>query len=155
MSFRCIDEQKEKELEQQKAVENALENTRIYAKRAQENLNIINDIIGSGLWYMEFDESGNMNRCVWSDTFRKMLGFNDIYDFPDKLESWSDRLHPEERDRIIEAYWNCVAGKGDYDVQYRLLKKDNKYTWYRAVGKVVRYTNGKPRLFAGTVVDIT
>ncbi len=155
MSFRCIDEQKEKELEQQKALENALENTRIYAKRAQENLNIINDIIGSGLWYMEFDEKGNMNRCVWSDTFRKMLGFNDIYDFPDRLESWSDRLHPEERDKIMEAYWNCVAGRGDYDVQYRLLKKDNKYTWYRTVGKVVRYTNGKPRLFAGTFVDIT
>jgi len=155
MSFRCIDEQKEKELEQQKAVESALENTRIYAKRAQENLDIINDIIGSGLWYMEFDESGNMNRCVWSDAFRKMLGFNDINDFPDKLESWSDRLHPEDRDEILEAYWNCVAGKGDYDVQYRLLKKNNKYTWYRTVGKVVRYTNGKPRLFAGTFVDIT
>ncbi len=155
MSFRCIDEQKEKELEQQKAVENALESTRIYAERAQENLNIINDIIGSGLWYMEFDESGNMNRCVWSDTFRKMLGFDDIYDFPDRLESWSDRLHPEERDKVLEAYWNCVAGKGDYDVQYRLLKKDNKYTWYRAVGKVARYPDGKPRLFAGTFVDIT
>jgi len=155
MSFRCIDEQKEKELEQQKAVENALENTRIYAKRAQENLNIINDIIGSGLWYMEFDENGNMNRCVWSDTFRKMLGFDDIYDFPNKLESWSGRLHPEERDKIMEAYWDCVAGKGDYDVQYRLLKRDNKYTWYKSVGKVVRYTNGKPRLFAGTFVDIT
>ncbi len=155
MSFRCIDEQKEKELEQQKAVEYALENTRIYAKRAQENLNIINNIIGSGLWYMEFDESGAMNRCVWSDTFRKMLGFDNTHDFPNELESWSDRLHPEERDKIMETYWNCVAGKGDYDVQYRLLKKDNKYTWYRAVGKVVRYADGKPRLFAGTFVDIT
>ncbi len=155
MSFRCIDEQKEKELEQQKAVENALENTRIYAKRAQENLNIINDTIGSGLWYMEFDESGHMDRCVWSDTFRKMLGFDDINDFPNKLESWSDRLHPEDRDKIMEKYWNCVAGKGDYDVQYRLLKKDNKYTWYKTAGKVVRYSTGKPRLFAGTFVDIT
>ncbi len=155
MSFRCIDEQKEKEIEQQKAVEDALENTRIYAKRARENLNIVNDIIGSGLWYMEFDESGTMSRCVWSDTFRKMLGFDDIYDFPNKLESWSDRIHPEEHDKIMETYWNCVAGKGDYDVQYRLLKKDNKYTWYKTGGKVVRYSNGKPRLFAGTFVDIT
>ncbi len=155
MSFRCIDEQKEKELQQQKAVENALERTRIYAKRAQENLNIVNDIIGSGLWYMEFDENGTMSKCVWSNTFRKMLGFNDINDFPNRLESWSDRLHPEERDKIMEAYWNCVAGKGDYDVQYRLLKKNNKYTWYKAAGKVVRYSSGKPRLFAGTFVDIT
>ncbi len=155
MSFRCIDEQKGKELEQQKTVENALESTRIYAKRAQENLNIINDIIGSGLWYMEFDESGNMDRCVWSDAFRKMLGFRDAHDFPDRLESWSGRLHPEDHDKIMETFWNCIAGKGDYDVQYRLLKKDQKYTWYRTVGKVVRYTNGKPRLFAGTFVDIT
>ncbi len=155
ISFRCIDEQKEKELEQQKALEDALAKTQIYAKRAKENLNIINDIIRSGLWYMEFDENGDMNRCVWSDKFRKMLGFNDIYDFPDKLESWSDRLHPEDRNKILKAYWNCVAGKGDYDVQYRLLKKDNEYTWYKTVGKVVRYTSGKPRLFAGTFMDIT
>jgi len=155
MSFRCIDEQKEKELEQQNALEDAYAKTKIYAKRAQENLDIVNDIIGSGLWYMEFEKTGEMTRCVWSETFRKMLGFNSVEEFPDKLNSWSDRLHPEDHDRVMEAYWDCVAGKADYDVQYRLLNKNNEYIWFRAAGKVVHYSNGKPRLFVGTFVDIT
>lgn len=50
-SFRCIDEQKKKEIEQQKAL-------KIYADRAKENLDIVNELFVSGFWYEEFNEQG-------------------------------------------------------------------------------------------------
>jgi len=125
------------------------------AARAQENLDMVNDIIGSGLWYMDFNERGEMTHVSWSETFRRMLGFNGTEEFPDTLESWSDRLHPEDKDATMEAYWGCVAGENDYDVTYRLMKKDGEYEWFHARGRVAHYADGAPRLFLGTFINIT
>ncbi len=125
------------------------------AARAQENLDMVNAIIGSGLWYMEFDEQGEMTHVFWSQAFRQMLGFQDSNDFPNRLESWSDRLHPEDRDAMLAAYWDCVAGKSEYDVKYRLMKKSGEYNWFHAHGRTARYDSGRARLFLGTFINIT
>lgn len=123
--------------------------------RTQENLDMINDIIGSGMWYMDFNMEGEMTSVFWSSTFRQMLGFQDTTDFPNELDSWSGRLHPEDAERTMEAYWDCVAGKKEYDVKYRLKKKNGVYDWFEAHGRTARYENGKPRLFIGTFINIT
>lgn len=139
----------------QKEITEALEQNKALAARAQENLDMVNAIIGSGLWYMEFDESGEMTHVFWSQEFRRMLGFVDSADFPDLLESWSDRLHPDDKDATMEAFWNCVAGKGEYDVKHRLMRQDGEYEWFHTVGRTARYANGQARLFLGTFVNIT
>ena len=125
------------------------------AARAQENLDMINNIIGSGMWYMDFDLEGNMIGVFWSDTFRQMLGFQDTIDFPNELSSWSDRLHPEDVRSTMEAYWDCVAGKREFNVKYRLRKRNGYYDWFHTHGRTARYENGNPRLFIGTFINIT
>lgn len=126
-----------------------MENNKILAARAQENLDMINDIIGSGMWYMEFNEQGEMEHVVWSQTFRHMLGFTDTNDFPDTLEAWSDRLHPKDKAYTMAAYWDCVAGRSGYDVKYRLMKKNGEYDWFHTHGRIAQYEDGSPRLFLG------
>ncbi len=54
----------------------------------------MHEAVGSGMWGMEFDENGVMTSVEWSPEFRKMIGFTDENDFPNKLEPWSERLHP-------------------------------------------------------------
>jgi len=152
--FRCIDEQKEREIKQREALAAACGEREEYAKRAQENLDIIIGTIGSALWYMEFSPTGKMAQCYWSNAFRKMLGFDDESDFPNAFESWSNRLHDEDRDRVLKTYWDSVEGKATYDLEYRLMKKDGEYGRYRAFGQIVRYSSGQPRLFVGTLVDL-
>lgn len=132
-----------------------MENNKILAARAQENLDMINDIIGSGMWYMEFNEQGEMEHVVWSQTFRHMLGFTDTNDFPDTLEAWSDRLHPKDKAYTMAAYWDCVAGRSGYDVKYRLMKKNGEYDWFHTHGRIAQYEDGSPRLFLGIFVNIT
>ena len=68
----------------------------LYAQLQNEaaSLDTIHEMLGSGKWTMDFDESGAMTRVNWSDEFRRMLGYRDANDFPDVLESWSDLLHP-------------------------------------------------------------
>ena len=122
------------------------------------SLNTIHEMLGSGKWTMDFDETGEMVRVKWSDEFRRMLGYHDTDDFPDLLESWSDLLHPDDKERILKEYNETISdytGKKTYDVEYRLLTKNRGYRWYRAVGKPTRRPDGSPITYVGVFIDIT
>ena len=106
----------------------------LYAKLQNEaaSLDTIHEMLGSGRWTMDFDESGAMTNVNWSDEFRRMLGYRDLEDFPNVLESWSDLLHPDDIERVLKAFNETIAdytGKKTYDVEYRLLTKSRGYRW--------------------------
>ena len=87
-----------------------------------------------------------------------MLGYRGVEDFPDVLESWSDLLHPDDRDWVLSEYNETISdysGKKTYDVEYRLLTKNRGYRWYRAVGKPTRRPDGSPITYVGVFIDIT
>lgn len=121
-------------------------------------LRIVHEIIRSGMWTMEFDKHGNMVSVFWSEEFRRMLGYQDESDFPNVLESWSNLLHPEDKERVLTEYYDTIndyTGKKEYNVEYRLLTKDRGYRWYRASGKLSRQADGTPITYVGIFVDIT
>jgi len=123
-----------------------------------DNLMMINAIIKSGMWKMSFDEKGKISIVVWSDQFRKMIGYNDASDFPNTVEAWSDKLHPQDKDFTLGEFGSCIAdttGRKEYDVNYRLMTKSEGYRWYRAAGRIIRIDGGKPYMFIGIFVDIT
>ena len=122
------------------------------------SLNTIHEMLGSGKWTMDFDEAGVMVQVNWSDEFRRMLGYHGLDDFPNVLESWSDLLHPDDKDRVLNEYNETISdytGQKIYDVEYRLLTKNRGYRWYRAVGKPTRRPDGSPVTYVGVFIDIT
>ena len=132
----------------------------LYAQLQNEaaSLDTIHEMLGSGKWTMDFDESGAMTRVNWSDEFRRMLGYRGQEDFPNVLESWSDLLHPDDKKRVLKEFNETIAdysGKRTYDVEYRLLTKNGGYRWYRAVGKPTRRPDGSPITYVGVFLDIT
>ena len=121
---------------------------------AMEN---IQAALGSGPWSMEFNEKAEMVSCTWSDIFRGMVGYKDKEDFPDRLESWSDLLHEEDKERVIASYWatvNDYTGKRTYDEEYRLLTRHAGWKWFHAAGRLSRREDGSPITFVGLFVDI-
>ena len=136
------------------------EHDALYAELQYEaaSLDTIHEMLGSGKWTMDFDEAGVMKRVNWSDEFRRMIGYHDTDDFPDELESWSDLLHPDDKDRVLKEFNETISdytGRKSYDVEYRLLTKNNEYRWYRAVGKPTRRPDGSPISYIGVFIDIT
>ena len=122
------------------------------------SLDTIHEMLGSGKWTMDFDEAGMMVRVSWSDEFRRMLGYQNTGDFPDVLESWSDLLHPDDKEQVLKEYNETISdytGQKTYDVEYRLLTKNRGYRWYRAVGKPTRRPDGTPITYIGVFIDIT
>lgn len=121
------------------------------------SIDTIHEMLGSGKWTMDFDEQGVMVGVKWSDEFRRMLGYHSREDFPDVLESWSDLLHPDDKERVLKEFHDTISdytGQKTYDVEYRLLTKDRGYRWYRAVGKLIRRPDGSPVTYVGIFIDI-
>ncbi|MBR6013485.1 MAG: PAS domain-containing protein [Selenomonadaceae bacterium] len=125
---------------------------------ANKKINLINEIIHSGMWTMYFDSQGNINKVVWSDEFRRMIGYSGISDFPNTLDAWTSKLHPEDKDFVLNSFGETIADKTNrkkYDVNYRLKIKSGEYRWFRAAGELSRRSNGLPEVFIGVFIDVT
>lgn len=117
----------------------------------------INNAVHSGLWYMKILPDFNVAYAIWSDSFRKMIGFRDESDFPNTVEAWSSRLHPDDVDATLQAFSRCIrdlSGHTPYDVNYRMKIKDGSYRWFHASGNLVPNKSGRPDEIIGVFVDI-
>ena len=124
----------------------------------EATIRVMHEALGSGMWGMEFDENGVMTSVEWSPEFRKMIGFTDENDFPDKLESWSERLHPDDRAYVLKEFNDTISdysGEKNYDVEYRFKVKSGEWRWFHAIGRLLRRDNGVPLSYVGMFVDIT
>ena len=124
-------------------------------------LNLVVQASKIGLWDMEIVPDNLLdpsNEFIYSDEFRHMIGYKNEKDFPNKLGSLIDILHDDEREGItdaLKAHLMDKTGRTPYDVEYRLLKKDGEYSYFRASGETVRDEEGHPLHIAGSLLDIT
>lgn len=124
---------------------------------AYENLALVNESIHSALWYFECNEDGEIVHVNWSHAFRQILGYHDILDFPNKLDSWSNLLHPEDYDRVMQLLLETIADKSNatkFSVEYRLKMQDGQYQWFRASAEVIRRLDGSANRIAGIISNI-
>ncbi|MCA1993017.1 MAG: PAS domain S-box protein, partial [Coleofasciculus sp. S288] len=68
---------------------------------------------------------------------------------------WADYLHPDDRDRTIQAWTNAVVRRTAYETEYRLRAKDGNYRDFSVRGVPVLNPNGSIREWVGTCSDIT
>lgn len=122
---------------------------------------LVNRSIGVGLWDMEVDKTDMINqdnKFTWTDDFRQMLGYKSETDFPNVLSSWSDLLHPDEKQHVLRAFGDHMAdttGSTPYDITYRLKLKSGEWRWFRATGSTLRNDRGEPIRVAGALFDIS
>ena len=90
----------------------------------------------------------------WSPRVKSMLGYTDE-EFPDILESWTSRLHPEDTDRVFAALTAHIDRHDPYDMEYRLLTKAGEYGWFRARGQAVWDETGQVTRMAGSIQSVT
>jgi PAS domain S-box-containing protein len=118
------------------------------------------EMLSDGLWDVEIVEGDPVNPANpfwWSNQFRRLLGFETLEEFPDVMESWSSRLHPEEKNHVIDTFLRHLSdysGNTPYDIEYRLRCKNDQYRWYRARGQTRRDSNGTPLRAVGALTDI-
>jgi len=124
-------------------------------------LNLVMRASKIGLWEMEVvkdDPINPRNVFTWSDEFRHMLGYSSEKDFPNELRSWSDRLHPDDKERVLDAFaihLHDKSGRTPYNIEYRLRKGNGEYSYYRASCETFRDEYGNAVRVTGALADIT
>jgi methyl-accepting chemotaxis protein len=121
-----------------------------------ELMQILGRHAGVGLWDAKLHNRDAMapeSKWTWSAEFRRLMGFDSETDFPNVVQSWSDRLHPDDAPGTFAAFAASLeVGSKGYDVTYRLKMKDGSYRWFRATGGAV-HKDGQVRC-CGSLVDI-
>ena len=122
---------------------------------------LTSDALELALWDMDIVDGDPMNpgnKYTWSQEFRNMLGYDSEEDFPNVLSSWIDRVHPDDKEKVLAslyAHVNDQTGETPYEITYRLRMKDGVYRYFQAYGTTMRTSNGTPICVAGAIADIT
>ena len=67
----------------------------------------------------------------------------------------AERLHPEDRHIMLDAYEQAVAGGRRYDVDYRVLLPGGVVRYVHSEADVIRDVDGRPLRMFGTMQDVT
>jgi PAS domain S-box-containing protein len=68
---------------------------------------------------------------------------------------WMETLHPDDREPTRRLWTESVAGRGPYDVEYRVRRRDGVYRWFKTRGVPIRDGEGKIVKWFGSCTDIT
>jgi PAS domain S-box-containing protein len=104
-------------------------------------------------WYAKKGGFHFSSRC-W-----ELIGYNanddEITRGEDKLVVWRKHIHPQDLSKFDQALADHMAGKGPFDLEYRLIGKDKAIHWVRGRGRASFNKDGKPVRMSGANMDMT
>jgi PAS domain S-box-containing protein len=117
-------------------------------KRAEERLEMVVNSSAIGLWYCDlpFDE------LDWNNKVKEHFGL--APDARVTIDTFFERLHPEDRERTRVAIDESIARRTPYDIEYRTVGLDGRQRWIRAIGRTT-YQDDRPIRFDGITIDVT
>lgn len=71
------------------------------------------------------------------------------------VDDWASRMHPDDRDYVVDFCVSQSQDGMDHEADYRALTKDGGYVWIRDVVHVVRHDNGEVDCLIGFMFDIS
>jgi PAS domain S-box-containing protein len=67
---------------------------------------------------------------------------------------WPERLHPEDRERVMREAAEYSRAGVDHNLEYRLIATDGRIVWIRDLVSVIKLEDGQTWLY-GAMVDVT
>jgi diguanylate cyclase (GGDEF)-like protein/PAS domain S-box-containing protein len=71
------------------------------------------------------------------------------------VEDWATRMHPDDRDYVVNFCVSQSQAGVDHEADYRAMTRDNDYVWIRDVVHVVRNPDGTVDSLVGFMFDIS
>ena len=60
-------------------------------------IRLLTDLTEAGSWVINYAPDGSIASVQWGDGFRRLMGYTDLHDFPNEMESFLRGVHPEDR----------------------------------------------------------
>jgi PAS domain S-box-containing protein len=102
-----------------------------------------------GTWYWDV----RTGALTWSDRCKALFGLPP--ESPVSMETFVDRVHPDDRAAVQKAYERALAEHKDYDVEFRAVRPDGSIRWILAKGRGLYDLAGRAVRMHGIAMDIT
>lgn len=120
---------------------------------SEERLKMVLEGSQQGFWDWNI-ATGEVQR---NDRWAQMLGYSSIMEFEDTTDTWTNSIHPDDRDAAWASINDHLEGRTtSHKMEYRMLTKEGGFKWILDHAKIVqRDDNGKPIRMSGTHIDIS
>jgi PAS domain S-box len=116
---------------------------------SQKRLNLAADSADLGMWMWDIPRDE-----IWiTDKGRALFGFGASEKLD--LDRFKNVLHPEDRQRVLDAVENTLRTGADYEAEYRIMLPQGQLRWIAGRGQVEFDRDGQPVRLRGAAFDIS
>lgn len=76
-------------------------------------------------------------------------------DYDADPDLWRQRLHPDDRERVVKELARSLEGDHRFRSEYRMISRDGRVVWFRDEAVAVKDSSGKPIFMQGVMIDLT
>ena len=120
-------------------------------KKINERLNYLHSATSAAIYTAK--TSGDYGATSITENVKQITGY-EPKEFIEDSSFWLDRVHPEDRQRLLNELPR-IFKKGKHTYEYRFLHKDGHYMWVRDDMRLIRDASKKPVEIVGSWIDIT
>jgi PAS domain S-box-containing protein len=118
---------------------------------SQERFHLVARATNDAIW----DWDLATNKVRWNQAVQTLFHYS-----PDEVSSdlswWSDRIHPEDRKRVVSGIQGVIARAGhSWTSEYRFRRKEGSYAYVLDRSYAMHDAQGKPVRMVGAMIDIT
>lgn len=117
-----------------------------------ERLDLAVEGANLGVWDWDMESDA----VTFNEQWAEMLGLS-LDEIEPTLDTWEQRVHPEDIDEVKSALDAHIKGETDYyDTEHRMQTAAGEWKWIRDIGRIVeRDEDGEPSRAVGIHLDIT
>ncbi|MEH2446599.1 MAG: GAF domain-containing protein [Nostoc sp.] len=120
-------------------------------QESEERWQLALDGNNDGIW----DWNLKTNEVFFSTRWKEMLGYKN-HEVSNGWDEWTKRIHPDERDSVLQAFQDHFAKKTPFYVyEYRVQYQDGSYKWILDRGQAHWDASGDVVRMVGSYSDIT
>jgi PAS domain S-box-containing protein len=135
----------QQELQERERAEKAL-------RESEERFRLAIQATKDGLWEWDVQTHNGFFSPRWCE----IIGYSfDDPELPHTYNSWAERIHPDDYERVTRAMTGHLEKSTVYNVDYRHKHKSGEYRWQNSSGEAVFDENGKFVKMVGCISDIT
>ena len=103
-----------------------------------------------GIWMLDLREG----RSEWNDELYRIYGLDPQRVAP-SVSAWEAMVHPDDRDRVLNAAMQTWTGQQSDVNEYRVVRPDGQVRYVRTILRNVRDAQGRVLRVVGATFDVT
>jgi PAS domain S-box-containing protein len=94
------------------------------------------------------------DKVDWYGDIDGIMGYP-VNGFPRTLAGWAEKLHPEDKERVVAEIEGHLKRSEPYITEYRVMNIEGEWQWWSARGTALRDEQNLPYRWIGSITDIT